>query len=246
MFIEPTINKLQAMRLNGMAEAWREQQKDVNIAKLSFEERFSLLVDTEYLARENKKLSNRMKEAKLRITQACIEDLEYSKDRNIEMAQIHQLATCGWVKERLHIIITGATGVGKTYLACALAQQACRRGYRSIYRRVSRLFDELTLARADGSLPKLLLRFSRADVLVLDDWCMTPMQERNRLDLLEILEDRDGLKSTIITSQLPSDKWHDQIGDPTVADAILDRIVHRAHTVALEGKSRRKEKGGKK
>lgn len=231
MFIEPTMEKLHALGLKAMGEGWREQQKNPSVSSLSFDERFSFLVDAESLSRENKKMATRLKEAKLRISQACIEGIEFSSRRNLDRSQLHQLATCGWVKDNLHIIITGATGVGKTYLSCALAQQACRRGYRVTYRRVPRMFDELTLARADGTLPKLLTRFAKADVLVLDDWGLAPMQERNRLDMLEILEDRDGIKSTIVTSQLPPEKWHDQIGDPTVADAILDRIVHRAHTI---------------
>lgn len=246
MLIEPTLEKLYAMRLSTMADAWREQQKDAKMAKVSFEERLSYIVDAEYLARQNRALDRRIKAAKLRNSQACIEGLDYSGRRNLDRAAIRQLATCRWVEDRLHVIITGATGVGKTYVACALAHQACRQGYRTLYRRVPRLFDELTLARADGSLPRLLAKFARVDVLVLDDWGLAPLREAHRLDLLEILEDRDGLRSTVVTAQLAPEHWHDQIGDPTVADAILDRLVHRAHSIELKGPSRRPMKGNGK
>lgn len=247
MLIEPTVEKLYAMRLGAMAETLLQQQKEPHMSKASFEERFSYIVDAEHLARQNRALARRMKEARLRYSDACIEGLDYSGRRNMDRAAIRQLSTCSWIADHLHVIITGATGVGKTYVACALANQACRQGYRTMYRRVPRLFDELMLARADGSIVKLLAKFARVDVLVLDDWGIAPLREAFRLDLLEILEDRDGLKSTIVTAQLPPEKWHDQIGEPTVADAILDRLVHRAHTIELQGPSRRPLKGkGKK
>jgi DNA replication protein DnaC len=155
---------------------------------------------------------------------------------------MRQLATCRWVDEHHNILITGPTGVGKTYLACALAQQACRKGYRTFYRRLARLFEELTLVRADGSYPKLLAKLARADVLVLDDWGIGTLKDAQRHDLLEVMEDRDALRSTVITSQLPRDGWHDYLGDPTVADAVLDRLVHNAYTITLKGPSRRKER----
>ena len=243
MLIEPTLDKLHAMRLNAMVEAWMEQAKDPHMAQLSFDERFGFLVDAEHLARYNRKLKRLLGQAKLRDRQACIEDLDYSTRRSLDRAVMRQLATCGWIDEQLNVVIHGATGTGKTYVACALGHQACRRGYRVLYRRVPRLFDELTLARADGTLVKLLSRFARTDVLVLDDWGLSTLTESQRLDLLEILEDRDGTRSTIVTSQLPPDTWHDTIGDPTVADAILDRIVHRAHTIRLKGPSRRRKRG---
>lgn len=243
MLIEPTEEKLQVMRLSAMLEELRRQQQDPQFAKLSFEERMGFLVDAEYVSRENRRLTRRLGEAKLRYPAACLEAIEYSPQRKLDRAQMRQLGTCRWIEEQLHVIITGATGVGKSWVACALAQQACRRGYRATYRRVPRLFTELTLARADGTLPKLLARFARLDVLVLDDLGLAPLRERERLDLLEILEDRDGLCSTIVTSQLPPEKWHEHIGDPTVADAILDRIIHRAYRIDLKGPSRRPKSG---
>jgi DNA replication protein DnaC len=238
---EPTVERLRAMRLSAMADAYLAQRQDPKIAALGFDERLTMIVDAEHLFRDNRKLTRRLKEAKLRIGQACVEDIEYAPKRDIDKAQIRQLATCRWVEEHHNILITGATGVGKTYVACALAQQACRRGYRTIYRRLGRLFEELNLARADGSYAKLLGRLARIDVLILDDWGIAPIKDTQRQDLLEVMEDRDGVRSSVITSQLPRDKWHDYIGDPTVADAVLDRIVHSAYTIALKGPSRRKE-----
>ena len=210
------------------------------MARLAFDERFSMLVDAEQLFRDNRALTRRLKEAKLRIPQACLEDLEYTARRGLDRAGIRQLAIGRWIVEHQNVLITGATGVGKTYLACALGQQACRQGHRVIYRRLPRLLSELALAHADGSYVGLLARLARVDVLVLDDWGLGTLTDRHRHDLLEILEDRDGTRSTVITSQLPRERWHDYLGDPTVADAILDRLVHRAHPLALAGPSRRK------
>ena len=157
-------------------------------------------------------------------------------------AVVRQLATCRWVHEHQQLLITGATGTGKSFLACAFAQQACRKGYRALYRRVPRLFDELTLAHADGTYIRLLGKLARIDVLVLEDWGLGPLRDQDRRDLLEILEDRSETRSTIITSQLPPDQWHEYLGDPTVADAICDRLLHNAHRLKLKGPSRRKEK----
>lgn len=201
-----------------------------------------MLVDAEQLARDNRALTRRLKEAKLRLSHACLEDLDYS-GRKLDRALMRQLASCRWVAEQQNILITGATGVGKTFLACALGQQACRQRHRVIYRRLPRLFAELTLAHGDGTYPTVLARFARVDVLILDDWGLVALKDGQRQDLLEILDDRDGTRSTIITSQLPSDRWHEHLGDPTVADAILDRVVHRAHRLTLGGPSRRKATG---
>jgi len=243
MLNEPTMEKLRSLRLDAMAAGWAEQQKSTDMGKLAFDERFGLLVDAECLFRENRRLGRLLKEAKLKIGEACVEDIDYPPRRELDKAVVRQLATCRWVQEHQNVTVTGATGVGKTYVACALAQHACRRGYRAIYRRASRLFDELTMARADGSYARLLGKLARTDILVIDDWGLTPSRDTERQDLLEILEDRYGSRSTIMSSQIPRDKWHDYLGDATVADAILDRIIHNAHKVVLNGPSRRKGKG---
>lgn len=245
MLMQQTIEKLEAMRLEALAHAWAEQQKDPEIGKLSFDERLALLVDAEWLARENKRLARSLKEAKLRFGQACVEDIDYSTKRELDRAVVRQLASCRWVKEHQNVVITGMTGTGKTYVACALAQQACRKGFRAIYRRATRLFDELVLARADGTYARLLGRLARVDVLVIDDWGIGSAPEKSRDDLLEVLEDRHGNRSTIMTSQIPPNKWHEHLGEPTVADAICDRILHNAHRLVLKGPSRRKEDSAK-
>ncbi len=240
MLNEPTIERLAAMRLHGLLEAW-QQQRQADMATLGFDERFALLVEAEWLSRENQRLTRALKEAKLKLSQACVEDIDYPARRELDRAQIRQLATCRWVEEHHNILITGATGTGKTFVACALAQRACRSGHRALYRRASRLFDELMLARADGTYARVLQRLARIDVLVIDDWALAAVQEQERQDLLEILEDRHGTRSTIVTSQLPVPKWHAHIGDPTLADAICDRLLHNAHRLVLKGPSRRKE-----
>jgi DNA replication protein DnaC len=241
MLNEPTMEKLRALRLNAMAESWeQQQQRGGEFAAMSFDERLGLLVDAEWLARENKRLGRALKEAKLRLGQACLEDIEYSAKRELDKGVMRQLASCKWVHEHQSVLVTGATGVGKTYIACALAQQACRKGYRAIYRRTSRLFDELRLAHADGSHARVLNRLARVDVLVLDDFAISPLTDAERRDLLEVLEDRHGLRSTIITSQLDPTDWHDYLADPTLADAICDRVVHGSHRLKLKGPSRRK------
>jgi DNA replication protein DnaC len=238
---EPTMEKLRAMRLDHLGAAWAEQQKDPELQKLSFDERFGMLIDAEWLHRENKRLTRALKEAKLRIGSACVEDIDYPARRELDKATIRQLASCRWVAEHQNVVITGMTGTGKTYVACALAQQACRNGYRAIYRRATRLNDELTLAHADGTYALTLARLARVDVLVIDDWGLAPPKDQERRDLLEIIEDRHGNRSTILTSQVPTAKWHDHIGDPTVADALCDRVLHKAHRLVLKGPSRRKE-----
>lgn len=240
MLNEPTVEKLKAMRLDALAAAWLDQQGKPELTGLGFDERFAMLVDAEWLYRENRRLARALKEAKLRLGQACVEDVDYSAKRELDRAVVRQLATCRWVAEQQNIVITGATGTGKTYLACALAHQACRKGHRAIYRRASRLTDELTLARADGTYARVLGRLARVDVLVIDDWGHAPMRDQERRDLVEVLDDRIGLRSTVMTSQLPVAKWHDHIGDPTNADAICDRILNNAHRIVLKGPSRRK------
>jgi len=241
MLREPTVEKLQALKLQAMAQAWTEQQHTAELTSLAFDERFALLVEAEWLARENKRLGRALQEAKLKLTQACVEAVDFPARRELDKALIRQLATCRWVHEHQNVIVVGATGVGKSFLACALAHQACRQGYRAFYRRASRLFHDLTLARADGTYIRLLAKLARLDVLVLDDWGLAPVQDQERRDLLEILEDRYGSRSTIITSQLPPAQWHDYLGEATLADAICDRLLHNAHRIVLKGPSRRKE-----
>jgi DNA replication protein DnaC len=242
MLAQPTLEQLTGLRLHALSRAWQQQQEDPAIGDLGFDERLALLVDAEWTDRQNKRLGRLLREAKLRLPAACIEDVDYANERKLDKATVRQLAGGRWIEAHHNVVITGATGVGKTYLACAFAQQACRLGYRVLYRRAPRLFDELTLARADGTYVRLLARFARMDVLVLDDWGLAPVKDIERRDLLEIMEDRHGIRSTIWTSQIPVAQWHDHVGDPTIADAICDRLLHNAHRIELQGPSRRKVK----
>lgn len=241
MLNSSTHDKLSALRLHEMSHAWQEQQRLTDHDALTFDERFGLLVDAQWLGRENRRLQRSLKEARLRLTQASLEAIEHRPQRPLDKALLRQLATGRWIAEHHNVVVTGPTGTGKTFIACALAHQACRTGYRVLYRRATRLFEELTLAHADGSYTRLLARFARADVLVLDDWGLAPLRDSDRRDLLEIFEDRYGLRSTILTSQLPIEHWHDHLGEATVADAICDRLLHNAHRIALSGPSWRKE-----
>ena len=242
MLQEPTIEKLYAMRLGAMAAAWQNQQADTSLVGLTFDERFALLVDAEHIARDGRRIAKLLNDAHLRIGNACIEDVETGAARGLEKAIARQLGNCSWVDQHHNVLVTGPTGVGKSYLACALGQAACRRGLRVTYRRVPRLFDELSLAKADGTYAKRLAKLAKADVLILDDLGLSVLDEPQRHDLLEVIEDRYGKGSTVVTSQLPVKKWHEWIGDPTLADAILDRLVHNAHQIELKGTSRRKTK----
>lgn len=246
MLTEPTKEKLYAMRLTAMAAAWMEQQQNPQSSELSFDERFGLIVEAEHLARDNRRLNRLLKNAQLRIQSACLEDFEASNARGLDKPMARQLAACGWVPELLNVLVSGATGVGKSYLACALGHAACRHGFRVLYRRLPRLFEELSLAKAEGGYPRLLAKLAKFDVLILDDLGIGKLKEAHRHDLLEVLEDRYGQRSTIVTSQLPIPQWHDWVADPTMADAILDRLVHNAYKITLKGPSRRKEKSGPK
>ncbi|MFW6087711.1 MAG: IS21-like element helper ATPase IstB [Myxococcota bacterium] len=241
MLSHPTLDKLHELKLTGMARALEEQlQTRGPYAEMSFEERLGLLVDREELDRTDRRLKHRLRRAKLRQA-ASVEDLDFRHPRGLDRRLLASLIGCGWIAEHRNLLVTGPTGTGKTYIACALAHKACREGYTALYVRCSTLLRELELARVDGSYGKRLNRLAKIDVLVLDDWGLVPIAEAQRRDLYEILEDRTGLRSTIVTSQYPVDTWHELLGEPTLADAILDRLVHGAHRIALSGDSMRKE-----
>lgn len=241
MLTEQTFQQLSALRLHGFSAGLQEQLKQDNIHSLDFEERISLLVDREYQDRENRKLSRRLAQAHFR-ERACIEDIDFTHPRGLDKKVVQRLASCTWVNKHQNVIVTGPTGVGKTYLACALAEKACRSGYTALYRRLPRLLNELAVARADGSYSKLLSRIAKVDVLVVDDWGLAPLGDKDRRDILEVFEDRYNDRSTVVAAQLPAEKWHAYIGDPTVADAIVDRLVHAAHDINLKGGSIRKRR----
>ncbi|HVK84790.1 MAG TPA: IS21-like element helper ATPase IstB [Kofleriaceae bacterium] len=240
MLMEPTVEKLKILHLYAMAAAWVAQRGDPSFGELDFDARLALLVDAETLARDNKRIARLLREAKLRIPGACVEDIDTSPKREIERSLVRTLATGRWIADHQNVLITGMTGVGKTDVACALAQLGCRTGFRALYRRTPRLFEELALAHADGTYTRLLGKLAKIDVLVLDDWGLAPLTDIQRRDVLEIIDDRHGAKSTVIASQLPVGKWHDHVGDPTIADAVLDRVVHNAHRINLKGPTRRK------
>ena len=242
MLQEPTTEKLYSMRLGAMAAAWEEQHQSPNLDDLSFDERFTLLVEAEYLARENRRLKRLLRDADFRISDAAIEGVKASAARGLPPEKLRQLKGGQWITQHLNILLTGATGVGKSFLACALGQLACRSGHKVAYRRLPRLFEEVTLAKADGTYGKLLGKLAKVEVLILDDFGLGKLREAQRHDLLEVLEDRYGDRSTIVTSQLPIKQWHEWVGDPTLADAILDRLVHNAYKIELKGPSQRKEK----
>ena len=235
-----TLDKLHALKLTGMAAALEDQSATPDITDLSFEERLGLLVDREMTERDNRRMSSRLRRAKLRHA-AILEDIDYRNSRGLDKGLVQSLASCQWVKEHLNVLITGPTGVGKTWLACALAHKACREGYTAQYVRLTRLLRELTIAKGDGQYSKLLTSLAKVDVLILDDWGLMKLSAENRRDLLEVLEDRHGRRSTIATSQLPIEEWHGIIGDATLADAILDRLVHNAYKINLRGESMRKQ-----
>ena len=241
MLLEQTLTQLRELRLTGMADALDEQQAVPDVQSLSFEDRLALLVEREATVRQDRRLSRLLRQAKLRLP-ATLEDLDLRSPRGLDRSVILRLAGCDWIRNHQVVLITGATGTGKTYLACALAQAACRQGISSRYLRLTQLIENMALARADGSYPKLMGRLQKTALLVIDDYGMAPLNQTERRDLLEVIEDRSGRRATLLASQLPLDHWHEVIGDATFADAILDRLVHHAHRITLKGPSmRRKE-----
>ena len=244
MLNQPTLEKLHVMKLHGMAEAFRAQLETTDTGQLSFEERFALLADQQWLWKENRALARRLRAAKLK-ERGTMEDIDYQHPRGLDRKLMRTLATSEWVKQHQNVILTGPTGIGKTWLGCALAQKSCRDGFTVLHKRAAELFRECSAAHADGSFGKLLLRLSRVDILVLDDFAMAPLKDSERRDFLELCDERYQSRSTILTSQVPIAHWHEQIGDPTLADSILDRLVHNAYRLELSGESMRKKRNRK-
>lgn len=239
MLQQPTLEKLRALKLTGMAEAFERQLAQPRIHDLSFDERFALLVDHEVLHRDNRRLTRLLKAAKLRVN-ACLEDLDHAHPRGLQRSPMAALASCDWIARQHNLCITGPTGCGKTWIACALGNQACRQSLSVRYLRLPRLLEQLRIAHGDGSYARLMGQLAKTDLLILDDWGIQKLTAPQRNDLMEIIEDRHGLRSTLIASQLPVEHWHDTIGEATLADAILDRLLHNAHRLSLNGESMRK------
>lgn len=245
MLHQPTFDKLCAMRMRGMAEALQQQMQEPDIHQLSFEERLGLLIDRQWDWRQNRALERRLRNARLQ-GPACVEDIDYRTPRGLDRAVVRSLTQqSAWVEAHQNLFLLGPTGIGKTWLARAIAQKACRDGYTALFLKAAEMFRDLAMARADGSHAKLLSIMGRVDVLVVDDFCMAPMTEAERRDFLEVCDSRYQARSTLLTSQLPVASWHAQIGDPTIADSILDRLVHNAHRLELHGESMRKRRGQK-
>lgn len=242
MMLEETLTRLRQLKLHGIAEAMIEQSQSTMYGDLSFEERLGMLIDREVAARDNRRLTNLLRGARLRYSSACPEEIDFRTPRGLAKDAILSLTQNGWLKGKQNVIITGPTGSGKTFMACALANSACRGGHSTYYIRLPRLLQEMNIARGDGSYGKLLTRLAKYALLVIDDWGLAKLNDKERRDLLEVLEDRHGISSTIISSQIPMDRWHDTIGDPTIADAVLDRLVHNAHmiTMSMKAESMRK------
>jgi DNA replication protein DnaC len=241
MLNQPTIEKLYTMKLHGMADAFRTQLEATDMSQFSFEERFAMLVDQQWLWKENRALARRLISARLK-ERGVIEDIDYQHPRGLDRKLIRTLSSCEWVRQKQNVVLIGPTGIGKSWLGCALAHKVCRDGYSVLHKRMNELFRELAIAHADGSIGRVLLKLSRVDVLLLDDFAMAPLKDSERRDFLEICDDRYQRRSMILTSQMPVAHWHEQIGDPTIADSILDRLVHNAHRIELNGESMRKKR----
>jgi DNA replication protein DnaC len=233
---EQTFDKLYRMKLHGMAQALEEQLKQPDMADLSFEERLAMLVDAQWLWRENRSMAARLRSARLK-QQASIEDINFRHPRQLDRGLIRSLSSCDWVRDRHNIAISGPSGIGKTFICCALLEKACRAGFTTLYFAAEKFFRTMAVAFADGSFDKVLSRLSRIDVLAIDDWGIAPMGDRERRHLLEVLEDRNQARSTVVTSQFPIDTWHELVASPTLADAIVERILTRAHKIELQGDS---------
>ncbi|MGA8052382.1 MAG: IS21-like element helper ATPase IstB [Burkholderiales bacterium] len=242
MLTQHTLTRLRALKLDGMARAFDEQLAQPASHALSFEERFGLLVDREATWRDTRRLERLLKQARLKFPGACLEDLDTRAVRGLDPRLVTTLASCDWVRAGQSVIATGETGLGKSWIACALGNQACRQGFSVLYTRFTRLLEELRIAHGDGSFGRRLAQLAKTDVLIVDDFALAPIGQAERADLLEVLDDRTPGKSTIITSQLPVDHWHEYLAEPTLADAILDRVVHHSHRIALSGESLRKNK----
>lgn len=236
MLIQPTLDTLNRLKLHGMALALSEQMINSAVQQLAFEERVALMLEREVLHRENRRLGRLLKQAQLKERSAVMEEIDYRSRNGLDRSQLASLTSCDWIRLNQNLLIHGATGSGKTYLACALAHQACRAGLSAWYVRAPRLFEELNLCHADGTFRKRLAAIAKINVIVIDDFAISPIGPRERNDLLELLDDRVGSRTSIVTSQLPIEHWHEYLNDPTLADAILDRLVHRSHQVHLQGK----------
>jgi DNA replication protein DnaC len=241
MLSVPTEDKLRSLKLFGMLKAFQEQRSQSEAAQISFDERLGLLVDREATERDSRRITTRLRQAHLR-QDACVENIDYSQHRGLDKSMIKALTAGPWLKDHLNVLISGPCGVGKSFIACALSHKACLLGYTALYVRAPRLFNDLALAKGDGRYRRLMKSLAKTNLLVIDDWGLSTLNDSERADLLEILEDRHNTQSTIVTSQLPVKHWHEVIGNATLADAILDRLIHNAYTIELKGESMRRVK----